>query len=386
MAIERYIDLQLIKPLSKGSGNKGKISLTQLFKEYFDKLNVGYLDPCCPEGSPSAFGCPAISPDENNTLECRPNGLYTTGGGTISAINGLSVNSGNTVLGQDNNEVGNPAALTSNRQIPMEGNHLAFTSGSMSLNYSTPPTSNFLNFQVAGTIGAAPEAMGYPTQGLLSNLHGTAYVMHGGSNWGLVIGRLDNTLSAANITFYRSSGTNASVRGAIGAGTTIGRLNFHGVTSDASAVATAASIVVQVAATGTNFVAGNIQFITTTLAGANFLSAVLTANGNFILDGNSIDNESKLNVRQTNIGANAYKTAQFQGDWNTTGTPTLISGNITDTASNAASLLLDLQVGGSSVFKIGKTIPEYADNTAATGAGLTAGTIYRTADALKIVH
>ena len=40
--------------------------------------------------------------------------------------------------------------------------------------------------------------------------------------------------------------------------------------------------------------------------------------------------------------------------WNTTGTPTAIKLNITDTASDANSRLIDLQVGGSSKFNIGK--------------------------------
>lgn len=102
MASERYIDLQLIKPLTKGSGNKGKISLTNLLKEYFVKLNVGFLDSCCPEGSPGAFGCPAISEDEGNIIECRDDGIYATaeGGGFLTAANnGLSLDGTTVQLG-----------------------------------------------------------------------------------------------------------------------------------------------------------------------------------------------------------------------------------------------------------------------------------------------
>jgi len=43
------------------------------------------------------------------------------------------------------------------------------------------------------------------------------------------------------------------------------------------------------------------------------------------------------------------------GTWNTTGTPTAIKLNITDTASNAASLLMDLQRGGVSQFNVNRT-------------------------------
>lgn len=54
-------------------------------------------------------------------------------------------------------------------------------------------------------------------------------------------------------------------------------------------------------------------------------------------------------------GSNASSMIDMAGTWNTTGTPTLIKANVTDTASNSASLLLDFQVGGSSRFSITKT-------------------------------
>lgn len=53
-------------------------------------------------------------------------------------------------------------------------------------------------------------------------------------------------------------------------------------------------------------------------------------------------------------GANAQSLLDLAGTWNTTGTPTAIKANVADTASNAASLLLDLQVSGASKFSVGK--------------------------------
>jgi len=50
-------------------------------------------------------------------------------------------------------------------------------------------------------------------------------------------------------------------------------------------------------------------------------------------------------------GSNAQSMIDLAGTWNTTGTPTLIKANVTNTASNAASLLMDLQVGGVGVFR-----------------------------------
>jgi hypothetical protein len=53
-------------------------------------------------------------------------------------------------------------------------------------------------------------------------------------------------------------------------------------------------------------------------------------------------------------GSDATSMFDLAGTWNTSGTPAAIKLNMTDTASNAASLLLDLQVGGSTKFHVDK--------------------------------
>jgi len=53
-------------------------------------------------------------------------------------------------------------------------------------------------------------------------------------------------------------------------------------------------------------------------------------------------------------GASATTSLDIAQTWNTTGTPTAVKCNVTDTASNAASLLMDLQVGSASKFNIKK--------------------------------
>jgi hypothetical protein len=76
-------------------------------------------------------------------------------------------------------------------------------------------------------------------------------------------------------------------------------------------------------------------------------------------------------------GSNAQSLFDLAGTWNTTGTPTAIRLNVTDTASNAASLLMDLGTGGGSfvsrfnVRKSGRVFaPQYfIDNTWDTGMG-----------------
>lgn len=57
---------------------------------------------------------------------------------------------------------------------------------------------------------------------------------------------------------------------------------------------------------------------------------------------------------QSLTGTQNTSLADLAATWNTTGTPTAIKLNVTDTASNAASLLMDLQVGGASQFCVAK--------------------------------
>jgi hypothetical protein len=53
-------------------------------------------------------------------------------------------------------------------------------------------------------------------------------------------------------------------------------------------------------------------------------------------------------------GANAQSMLELSGTWNTSGVPTAIKLTITDTLSNAASLLMDLRVGAASMFNVKK--------------------------------
>src|SRR5262245_47917527 len=58
-------------------------------------------------------------------------------------------------------------------------------------------------------------------------------------------------------------------------------------------------------------------------------------------------------VSVTGTGASPF--LSLSGIWNTTGAPPAIKLNVTDTASDTASLLMDLQVGGVSKFSVSKT-------------------------------
>jgi len=53
-------------------------------------------------------------------------------------------------------------------------------------------------------------------------------------------------------------------------------------------------------------------------------------------------------------GSNAQSLVSLSGTWNTTGTPTAILLNITNTQSNSSSKLMDLRIGNNSVYSFGR--------------------------------
>ena len=73
-------------------------------------------------------------------------------------------------------------------------------------------------------------------------------------------------------------------------------------------------------------------------------------------------------------GSNAQSMLDLTGTWNTSGTPTAIDLNVTDTASNAASLLMNLRVGGSSIASVRKNGIALFGPTAAFVNGIGVGT------------
>lgn len=97
--------------------------------------------------------------------------------------------------------------------------------------------------------------------------------------------------------------------------------------------------------------------------GANTFTGAQTIN-----QGNA--NASALIVSGHSLtGSNAQSLIDLSGTWNTSGTPSAIKLNITDTASNAASLLLQLQTGGTNRATITKTGFATLGSTAIVGGG-----------------
>jgi len=85
-------------------------------------------------------------------------------------------------------------------------------------------------------------------------------------------------------------------------------------------------------------------------------------------------NTSALTASYSVTGANTTPMMNLTGTWNTSGIVTWLKLNITDTASNAASLLMDLQTGGTTRFKIDKNGNLTAQGTITSSSGnMTAG-------------
>jgi hypothetical protein len=89
---------------------------------------------------------------------------------------------------------------------------------------------------------------------------------------------------------------------------------------------------------------------------------------------------------QSLTGSQATSLLDLATTWNTTGTPTAINLNVTDTASDAASLLVNLRVGGSSRFRVEKSGIVYAQSTIVSTAGnlQAAGEIYTQGSSSRI--
>ena len=66
-------------------------------------------------------------------------------------------------------------------------------------------------------------------------------------------------------------------------------------------------------------------------------------------------NQTALKVLNYSLtGSNIQPALDINGTWNTSGNPTLIKATVTNTTSNANTLLMDLQVNGASQFKVSK--------------------------------
>jgi hypothetical protein len=115
--------------------------------------------------------------------------------------------------------------------------------------------------------------------------------------------------------------------------------------------------------------------------GADVNAVNLTVSGNTTLSGpvsvTPTANSAAINISGISVtGSNSTSGLGISGTWNTTGTPSLILADVTDTASDTGSLLMDMRVGTVPMFTVRKDGALFATkvNLAATQAADSIGT------------
>ena len=130
---------------------------------------------------------------------------------------------------------------------------------------------------------------------------------------------------------------------------------------------------------------GNLLVGTTTDSGYK-----LNINGGIYGKGITADSDGGVGnalyaYNQVLSGSSTNALIQLATSWNTTGNADAIVLDVTNTASGASSRLLDLKVGGSSIFKVQRNGRINASSLPTSATGLSAGDIWNDGGTLKIV-
>lgn len=91
-----------------------------------------------------------------------------------------------------------------------------------------------------------------------------------------------------------------------------------------------------------------------TIGSAGVIAANIFQSTNFAASLNYAGYTQAIYTPNGVLGSSALNLFNITQTWNTTGNPTLFFANVNNTASGATANLMDLQVGGGSLFKIGK--------------------------------
>jgi len=201
-----------------------------------------------------------------------------------------------------------------------------------------------------GTLTLAGAATGFQSFAVIGNGNQTYYTIagQGTSEWEVGIG----TYTASGTTLSRDSVLSSSASGA--------KVSFSAGTKDVFVVYPSGRAVY-------GDTVGNVT-ITTNFQAARLTASDSTANATLLYgDAYSVS------------GAAAIPMVDMSGIWNTTGDLTLVKYNVTNTASGANSLLLDLQTSGTSRFKVDKNGTVTAASSIFGGAVSVGSAVFPTA-------
>jgi hypothetical protein len=201
-----------------------------------------------------------------------------------------------------------------------------------------------------GTLTLAGAATGFQSFAVIGDGNQTYYTIagQGTSEWEVGIGT------------YTSSGTTLSRDSVLSSSNSDSLVPFSAGTKDVFVVYPSERAVY-------GDTVGNVTITT------NFQAARLTAS-------DSTSNVTLIYGDAYSVsGASAVPMIDMSGIWNTTGEPTLVKYNITNTASGTNSLLLDLQTSGTSRFKVDKNGAVTAASSIFGGAVSVGSAVFPTA-------
>lgn len=147
------------------------------------------------------------------------------------------------------------------------------------------------------------------------------------------------TPAAGTFTTLTAGSTTSLLLGT--AGSAVGNIGFRNATSGTATLAPPTG------ALGTYTITLPSVASTLSTLGANTYAALQT------ITQASVDTGIIASTGYSLTGSNATNMIDLAGTWNTSGAPSGIKLNITNTASGSASRLLNLQAGGTSVFTVG---------------------------------
>jgi hypothetical protein len=259
------------------------------------------------------------------------NGIYLSAANTVA----ISTNSGNRLTitsgSLNTNTVISSTAINTSQTL--NGTHNTFTHTAA----NTGTTLQLSSTGVATSLGISNSTTASTANSNFALINGSVTYNHVGSS-GLGSGIILNVTSGTTTT-----GANNTLWG----GQINATSNFAGTTA----------IGLQLAAVSTSGTARALQTTTGDVVfgstSGNVMIGTTTAGGRFTIQ--PTNDQVGMAISGSSLtGSNAQSLVSLSQTWNTTGNPTAIKLDVTNTASGANSYLLDLQVGGIPQFTVFK--------------------------------
>lgn len=327
--------------------------------------------------------------------------------GTPGTSQGVSVESGNVVLGQLSGALGDPALITgAGREIPIDaGLNILLSGRNADINKvsviaageltlvgdiagSLPADfimSNYDNaippFEISGSISssswyqrwgtAGAGTVSFFTSGRLRVGTGTddgANLQVNGtySGYGAAVITVANNFSdvfkatGTRVGFMRMLVNNTTTDVAASAGFSATNDSAHTIDIELGASThTSLPDTAMVRSNGagglliTNDNGGDIAFSNQVAFSSTHFARFKNSTGNFLIGTTS--DTARLCVVNSLTGSSAVSTVSVTPTWNTSGNPTAVFVNVTNTASGTTALIADIQVGGTSLIKVTKS-------------------------------